>query len=233
MLSSREAEELAQLRERVYGAPSLEAIPPAAIRRLQELEDQEVASATEPASDEVPSPPLAEPPAAREEEAPESPVVKPRRRRSLVALIVGSVAIFVAGAAAGGLFTPRPGDGGIPELEWTQASEDVIFSTISGQDPSAGLEPDSVRFIANVENTLLYIGHQAGTTNVCLVVITTIEPRPSVTCGDTGVTAEVRDDFLVEVGPVDDGFRARIGPDLTEHRLSASVTAFYVPSPKV
>ncbi|MGN7035712.1 hypothetical protein ACTHRI_09000 [Microbacterium algihabitans] len=233
MLSSRESAELAELRERVYGPPSPEPVLPATIHRLQELEQRESAGEPEPVPDEVPSPPPAEPLAAREKEAPESSAVKPRRRRSLVALIVGAVAIFVAGAAAGGLFTARPGDGGIPELEWAQASEDVIFSTISGQDPSAGLEPDSVRFIANVENTLLYIGHQAGTTNVCLVVITTIEPRPSVTCGTTGVTAEVRDDFLVEVGPVDDGFRARIGPELTEHRLSASVTAFYIPAPKV
>ena len=231
MLSSQESGELALLRERVFG-PAAAPVPPEVVRRLSELEQKNVSGATN--DDESASPePFAEP-ADGERSAPmpddPSPPARPHRR--LLGLpLVGALAAFALGAAACGSILSLTAEPGIPELEWEQTAEDRIFSVPEGQDPDAGLEPASIRFVANVDNTILYLGYQAGTRNVCLAAITPVEPTPVLSCGSTAVSARIADDFFVSVGPVDAAFREQIGRDLPAHRLTESVTAFYAADP--
>lgn len=226
MLSDDEEDELALLRERVYGPSGREGPAEALLRRLASLESRRrsLASTNDPdksvddRDDDTEIPPT-----------PEEYHVRSRPRWHLLmlgaAVVVLSVLAFAGGLLLGHEQHPTSQRAGIPELGWVQTEEDVT-PDMGVSDAQSWLEPSSVRFIGTVQNVALYIGYQGSSENICIAAYPPDIHLWTSTCSTFGVTAQVGQDFFVTVGPPDAGFLNEYGSDLEASLISESVTIY-------
>lgn len=138
--------------------------------------------------------------------------------------------LLATGVALGGAWAGAARQRTIPEFDWVQTNEDRIAVYEEESDPNIGLEPSSIRLIASLDEAVLYIGHRSGTTDVCVAAIfASVGGTASVSCGEGGVTTQLRNDLWVTVGPEDVDVGGPIPAGLEPRRLSTSVTIYTTP----
>lgn len=209
MLTDDEREERALLYERVYGRGA--GPEDHLVRRLRELEERAQATPAAPAAEsKTPSMRTGEGAPASDRDGDEAPAEddepNPRRhrlrlggpRRTAVLPVVAAVAGLVGGALIGASFSPPSTGGEIPELSYAATGEDRL----PFPDISSLLDPASVRFVASLDNGLVYVGRRAEVPGeVCLgVVVSSASSGATAQCGATDVTAQVDPETWVVIG---------------------------------